>query len=169
MAEPDIDGQEIKLIRVVHSSQPLAILASRRGLRPLQRHGQFLVAADAPTVLRRTGAATAEADGEENVSRQRHHPLHRQLMLPIIPKVVGVPKPASLAEGQLVEGEGPWIRDRRIAVLGIRILVPRLTDLKLVEMVVLPAHNRLQDLVQVVERAPTRDGDPPPDRGLDLG
>ncbi len=38
----------------------------------------------------------AQADRKENVSGERNNTLNREVVVPVVPEVVGVPKPAAL-------------------------------------------------------------------------
>jgi hypothetical protein len=169
MTEPHIDSRQIQLLGIVHAAKPLAELPSSRRLRASDPRGQLLIATDPTTVFWRTSAGAAQADRKQKISRKRHYAFDREVVEPVVTEVVGVLKPAALDEGQLVKGESPRIWDGWVPVIGVRILVPRTADLKLIQVVILPRHRRLQNAMQSMERARSRNCEPSPDGWLDLG
>jgi hypothetical protein len=169
MPKPRIDGRKIQRLGIVQATQPLAELSGSGRLRALERHDQVFIAADTSTVLRRTRAGPAQTDRENEILWERDNSLHREVVLPIVPEVVGVLKPAVLGEVELVEIERPRIGYGRVPIVGLRILVARAADFKLIEVVVLPGHHGLENTMKIMERDTAGNRDASPDRRLDLG
>ena len=127
---------------------------------------QLAVAPRSAAVLGRAGAPAVDARRDCGRRVGGEHLLDRDLVIPAVAEVVRVPERRALA-GDRIEAGAPFIPWWFAPVLvGVGIAVARAPDLELVQVVVPPAERRLDDLVEVVERAAPVDEHAAPDRWL---
>src|SRR4051794_425714 len=137
----------------------LVVLGVRRVGQDLE---EVLVAGDAAAVLGRTGARTVDAVRGPRTDRGEPLP-DPDVVVPAVAEVVRV-APLAGYRGRVPDGEGRLVAELAREVLDVA--VEDAAHVEQVQVVVLPAHRRLQHRVQLAQGQRGGDDEPPPDRGL---
>jgi len=157
-----IEGLGIELAAPL---QPLVVL---RMLRVLKGRQVLFIAPHAADVLGRAGPLSCEAGRVASSLLGGHNLLDHEGVLPGIAEIVLVAEAKAFARQELAERGAPLVDEAQFTKLilpGVAVTLPG--DGELVQVIVLPPHDDLQDLVQLVKGGVAGHDDPPPDRGAD--
>lgn len=118
-------------------------------------------------ILGWTGVGASNTTRRAGIGLERKRLLHLDPMLPAVAEIVDIAEGFGI--GQAHRQRDAFLRDHRLAHAPVRIgnAVAAASDLELVQVVVRPAHRRLDHVVQRGQRQGVRHHDPPPDGRLE--
>src|SRR5205823_13760077 len=116
-------------------------------------------APDAPAVLRRAGAASADDDRVGRALGGALHLLHHDVVLPVVAEVVVVAE-ASAGRGDPGQLGPRLVLGRGAPAAAVVVAVTRGPDDELVEVSVIPAHCHLDGPVELAQGHAARDLEP---------
>ncbi len=159
------DRVEIDVLGIEVVAGPFAQLGIFLVARVRQHLEQSQIAIDAAAILRRAGPLARDQRRVGLLRVERLDLLDDDLVLPIVAEVVDVAEALDAPLDQRAELDVAVVVGGLVARPGIVVglTIAAVADLELMQVVVLPAHRRLDDPVQHVQAAVGGDADPTPD------
>src|SRR4051812_35182747 len=133
-------------------------------MRRIRQHGEkVLVTPGTAAVLGRAVPFSRNTGGVATGLKRTPRSLNQDRVFPVVAKVVGVGKAADAGVPHLVQGQ-PLLVGHLVEAVWVAILAAG--DIEGMEMAAVPAHRRLDRLMQVAQRHLTGNEKASPDRGL---
>ena len=159
-----VDRLQVKLFRVELSADPFEHLFVLFVLRVPDGFEKIGIAVDSAAVFGRAGARAVKAARVTSLGIGRKNFFKHDLMLPAVAKVILVNYFSPRHGEDLIEPHFPFVPCLG-EIIGVRNAVIDSPDDELVQVAVEPAHDLLNDPVELGKRDIAPDLKPPPDRG----